>query len=118
MNGWFKKTSHQLTREKAVVDYIITPHDSFQSCLNFEVILMSELLSEFYLFVYIFYVHSLCSASKPSDHFVLYVDVILDKCNGTEFTETAIAKEENPSQYVQSKKLRMYPIRLCKMKIG
>ena len=44
------------------------------------------------------------SATKPPDHSVLCVDVILDKCTGVEFTETATRKKEGRFQYVQTTK--------------
>ena len=77
---------------------IITPHDCFHSCLNFEVNLMSHLLSEHNLFVYI------DSTSKLPDHSVLCVHVILDKCNGIAFTKKITRQKEGPFHYVQSKK--------------
>ena len=51
LNGRFAKDNFTSThRGNAVVDYILTPHDCFKNCFNFDVLLMNDLLSEYDLF--------------------------------------------------------------------
>ena len=61
-------------RGKAVVDYMLTPHDCFQSCDSFSVQTISDLIEKYNL-------HGLiCERCKPPDHSILsvYFSPLLD----------------------------------------
>ena len=73
LNGRFGKDNFTSThRGNAVVDYFVTPHDCFEKCSNFEVLLINDLLSKFELF------SNIGAQSKPPDHSVLCVEVVVD----------------------------------------
>ena len=85
LNGRFAKDNFTSThRGNAVVDYILTPHDCFKNCLNFDVLLMNDLLSEYDLF------SQISAQSKPPDHSVLCVDIVFDKSTATKTQENMV----------------------------
>ena len=73
LNGRFPDDNFTSThRCNAVVDYVITPHDCFEMCLNFKVLLINDFITEYNLFPHI---NAQC---KPPDHSVLCEDVVVN----------------------------------------
>ena len=72
LNGRFKDDKDNFTstnRGNAVVDYIVVPHDCFKNCVNFEVLLMTDIICKYNLQTFI------SSNSKPPDHSAVCVDI-------------------------------------------
>ena len=70
LNGRFdKKKDNPTCRGNSVVDYIVTPHDCFVNCKNFEVIPMHGLVNDYQLYSLI------NTKSKVPDHSIICVDV-------------------------------------------